>query len=118
MKLPLILVAGLALSACTVGNIHNNKKLDGINSVQQARQAVRPGMSMQAVADLWGKPSFKNVQNNTTLWSYVNRNTVLKGNNLLGAAITGAAPANTKTVTVWFNASGRVNKVDYTEQSF
>ena len=112
-----ILAASLALSGCVLGNIHNNSKTAGIDSVQKARAAVRPGMSMAQVKEIWGSPSLTSSSNGRTVWSYVHQSTSYDAKDILNASIGGVVIGDERRIEVRFNTKGRVARVDYSSQT-
>ena len=76
-------------------------------------------MSMAEVRSLLGDPGFTNTFNQTTMWTYQSRKTnVNSGRKLISLTFAGYTPADTKNVTVNFDAAGLVERVDYNQQSF
>ena len=116
LTIPLF-VASLALSGCVLGNIHNNTKTAGIDSVQKARAAVRPGMSMVQVKEIWGTPNLTSTNNGRTLWSYVHQSTSYNAKDVLNASIGGVVLGDERRIEVQFNSRGRVSRVDYSAQT-
>ena len=113
-----ILIASALLGGCTLSNIHNDKSVAQVNSLSDAQLLVQPGMSMDQVRAKLGKPGFINTYNDTTMWTYQSRNTKLAGKKLIGFVATGYSPADTKMMTVHFDSTGIVEKVDFNQQSF
>lgn len=114
-----ILLSAAFLSSCTTSNIHNDASISSINSLSDAQAVIKPGMNMPEVRSLLGDPGFTNTFNQTTMWTYQSRKTkVNSGRKLISLTFTGYLPADTKNMTVHFNAAGLVERVDYNQQSF
>ena len=115
---PLALAASVALSGCVTSNIHNSQAMADIDSTQDARSAIRKGMTQDQVATRMGKPTSTYERNGEAMWMYNYRTTSFKGKNAVAAALGGAVLPDTRTMTVTFNTAGRVKRVDYTNQSY
>jgi len=103
---------------CTVSNIHNNKSIDEITSLQQAQEIIQVGMTMQQVSTKLGKPINQSSYNGVTRWHYVTHKTQFRGKKLITAAIGGAVLPDQKVLGVTFGTDGLVKSVDFSEQSF
>ena len=111
MRAPLILLAGLALAACDVPQIGSNQTVANINSQAEARQLVKPGMTMDQVTAILGKSGGIHTSGAETEWVYAAGTTAFNPVNV--ATATWGFEGDTKQVFVFFNASNRVTRVDY-----
>lgn len=95
------------LTSCTVTNMHSNANLEMINSVQDARTAIKIGMSMSEVQNMWGEPNDKRVSNEDVIWGYVHL--------VAKIGIMPSVAHRHKSVSITF-VNSQVTRVDYIEQ--
>lgn len=103
-----VLTGSLMMSGCLSTNtVYDNKSVREINSLSEARSLIKKGMTMAQVEAKLGKPNGRTVFNNDTIWQY----TSARVNIFL------PVPADVKSLSITFNASGRVKDVSFTSQS-
>jgi outer membrane protein assembly factor BamE (lipoprotein component of BamABCDE complex) len=117
MKNMLLTIAcSAALSACTLGNLHNNQSIAEINSQSQARSVIKRGMTKDQVQAKLGKPFENQTFNNQTTWTYQTSGMNIDGTAVLAGVLGGGVPRrDLKRVSITFNGTGRVTRVDYVE---
>jgi len=100
----------LAVSACAVGNIHNNTSLDGINSHEQAKAAFPVGSTKAEILATHGEPLARTQLNQDENWMYrIQRDKIGPAFFLLGAKSGGEF----KQVVVTFGPDGLLSRVQY-----